>query len=143
MVVNASTTLFRRVVPPFSLPSPVIFVSVLELNFHTLVFLVTVARSLFHCNSFTVSFSIIFTNHIFHAIPLDLIWLKLKILLFTTRSLSTSSETFGSFTWNYMSARTQKWNRPTKRLNSALIRFAFEQCRCCHVFFFHRYFVYF
>ena len=50
------TTLFTRVLAPLPLPSPVTFVSVHELKFHTLVFLVTVARSLLHCNFFTVSF---------------------------------------------------------------------------------------
>ena len=48
------------------------------------------------------------TNHIFHALPFGPVWLKLIFILFTTRSLFTSSETFGSFTWNYMSTTAQQ-----------------------------------
>ena len=71
--VCPSTTLFTRVLALLSLPSPVIFVSVHELKFHSLVFLITAGRSLLHCNFFTASFSISTTNHIIHALPLGLI----------------------------------------------------------------------
>ena len=69
---------------------------------------------LLHCNFFTVSFSFSTTSHIFHALPRGLIWLKLKLLLFTTRSLLTSSATFGSFTWNCMSTTTLISQRPNQ-----------------------------